>query len=725
MLGDLACHRTCGICAAPPALVTLLCHLCVRVREAKLQGINAAGAALDHADFTGANFAPAEPSKPSETPPTQPLVAADSPTAPGTTAQDVIQGLTNALAAQQLSQQQLPQQPDLTPSNLSGVSARNTKFTGATLTRVRFDNSNLAGAVFETTNISGASMNNAKFGTYSMPARPQAKQQTRGTAGRLTTQLGKAIVEAADSDEDSCDDDEDNEEEGNDEADAKVATQTLLQASLTKSVERLASAAAKAVPQVIAASQKADQAIDKAVEKAKEALDSKTGGEAQRALESALRKAASCTDRTVAATAIGDLMQKELNSLLNEVFGEAGTLSELLTEAKVEVVGAVEEVSGDAGKLAQGGAELGLPHVLKMLRRTVEKHADPVLKKLASTVAEEIGGRFAPSAAAAQRLVEAEQLLDSPADTYREALKNLLDRVEACLDNPEDVVQQWLLQQGGKLLQGSTGGRGGLATLGRRTTIFEKALASKLDTEQAKVASTKSLGDQLNARVRSQLAKRALAGTSRYAATGHKAMFNLVVSTDPLVMTKHEKELTYLLEKLAKLEDADVTSELWQDFYESWVSFLALRSQLEAECAQQIFEAVATDEAVLTGLAGAHLFKDAVMESGPGQVPNELLVQLKQGPGKHIKSFAYAYRHKIDAELTRIGRIRGLQQRAVALTGTAIISVSVGTCNVLGQLYYDVLQSNGTLAGMIAGVAISAVLLACITFAACVRRVRK
>ena len=81
--------------------------------------------------------------------------------------------------------------------------------------------------------------------------------------------------------------------------------------------------------------------------------------------------------------------------------------------------------------------------------------------------------------------------------------------------------------------------------------------------------------------------------------------------------------------------------------------------------------------------------------------------------------------HQVEAELTKIGRIRDLQQRAVALTGTAIISVSVGTCNVLGQLYYDVLKSNRALAGVIAGVAISAVLLVCITFASCVRRVRK
>ena len=122
-------------------------------------------------------------------------------------------------------------------------------------------------------------------------------------------------------------------------------------------------------------------------------------------------------------------------------------------------------------------------------------------------------------------------------------------------------------------------------------------------------------------------------------------MLNLVLSTDPLVLTKDEKELTYMLEKLGKLEDADVTSELWQDYYESWASFLSLRSKLQAECAQQIFDAIATDESVLTGLAAAHLFKDAVIKSG--QVPNELLLQLKQGPAKHIKNHAYAYRRKV------------------------------------------------------------------------------
>ncbi len=95
--------------------------------------------------------------------------------------------------------------------------------------------------------------------------------------------------------------------------------------------------------------------------------------------------------------------------------------------------------------------------------------------------------------------------------------------------------------------------------------------------------------------------------------------------TDPLALTKDEKDLTYVLEELTKLKEADVTSELWQDFYESWASFLSLRSRLEAQCAQQIFDAIATDESVFKGLGAAYLLKDAVIKSG--QVPAELLLQ--------------------------------------------------------------------------------------------------
>ena len=390
--------------------------------------------------------------------------------------------------------------------------------------------------------------------------------------------------------------------------------------------------------------------------------------------------------------------------------------------------------SGDAGTLLQDGAELGLLHVLK-LSEPLRSYADPLLKRLVAGVAEEIGGRSVSAAAAAARLRQpkgrsakcrcrtsrtTEQLLDSPVCVCRNALDTLLDSVSACLDDPLAVTRQWLLQQGGKLLQGSGGG---LTNLGSRATAFQEALKGKLSRNHAEMVGCESLGQRLNMHVRSQTAKRALAGASRYATSGHAAMLKLVLSTDPLALTKDEKELTYLLEELGKLEEADVTSENWQDFYESWASFLSLRSKLEVQCAQQIFDAIATDEAVLTGLAAARLLKDAVITSG--KWPNELLHQLKQGPVKHIKNHAYAYRLKLDAELTKIGRIRELQRRAVALTGTAIVAAFVSIGNVLGRFYYDVLRADSTLAAIIAGVAIGTVLLVSIAVVAFVRRARR
>ena len=74
---------------------------------------------------------------------------------------------------------------------------------------------------------------------------------------------------------------------------------------------------------------------------------------------------------------------------------------------------------------------------------------------------------------------------------------------------------------------------------------------------------------------------------------------------------------------------------------------LKLRPKLEGKCVQCIFDAIATDESLLEGLAASHLLKDAVIKQG--QVPSELLLQLKQGPAKHVKNHAYTYRRKIDA----------------------------------------------------------------------------
>ena len=90
------------------------------------------------------------------------------------------------------------------------------------------------------------------------------------------------------------------------------------------------------------------------------------------------------------------------------------------------------------------------------------------------------------------------------------------------------------------------------------------------------------------------------------------------------------------------------------------------------------------------------------------------------------KYVAFTHDHyQVDAELTKIGRIRELQRRAVALTGTAIVAAFVSIGNVLGRFYYDVLRADSTLAAIIAGVAIGTVLLVTLVSIAVVAFVRR
>ena len=88
---------------------------------------------------------------------------------------------------------------------------------------------------------------------------------------------------------------------------------------------------------------------------------------------------------------------------------------------------------------------------------------------------------------------------------------------------------------------------------------------------------------------------------------------------------------------------------------------------------------------------------------------------------------AEVYTVEIDEALAEAARskIRDLQQRAVALTGTAIVAAFVSIGNVLGRFYYDVLRADSTLAAIIAGVAIGTVLLVSIAVVAFVRRARR
>ena len=86
----------------------------------------------------------------------------------------------------------------------------------------------------------------------------------------------------------------------------------------------------------------------------------------------------------------------------------------------------------------------------------------------------------------------------------------------------------------------------------------------------------------------------------------------------------------------------------------------------------------------------------------------------------------YAYRKKIDAELSKIGRVRDLQKQAVALLGTFIVAALVSIGNLLARVYYDVIQAgNMVLVIGVPSAIVGTLLLAITVVIVCIRYVRK
>eukprot|EP00966_Prymnesium_polylepis_P174473 4036881-Prymnesium_polylepis.1 len=105
-----------------------------------------------------------------------------------------------------------------------------------------------------------------------------------------------------------------------------------------------------------------------------------------------------------------------------------------------------------------------------------------------------------------------------------------------------------------------------------------------------------------------------------------------------------------------------------------------------------------------------------------------MLTRLNKGPGAHIRGNAYRYRKMLDRELACVRRVKDIQLRAVGLVGTAIVATAIGASNVLGRLYYDVIKSDGRLAGWIACGVLGGLLLCvmgCLTYYVCRGRRRR
>ena len=163
------------------------------------------------------------------------------------------------------------------------------------------------------------------------------------------------------------------------------------------------------------------------------------------------------------------------------------------------------------------------------------------------------------------------------------------------------------------------------------------------------------------------------------------SMVHRVIGRKRSVLTQHENELEYLNERLGKLLDEAVTDQNWFDLTATWVMLLSLRSKITSECGHAILDAMIQDEDLLAGIGRVHQFSEATLDADGTK---EMLMALRKGPALHLKNHAYEYRRTLDAELARIKRLKELQVRAVALSGSAVVAGLIGAANLLARVIY-------------------------------------
>ena len=174
-------------------------------------------------------------------------------------------------------------------------------------------------------------------------------------------------------------------------------------------------------------------------------------------------------------------------------------------------------------------------------------------------------------------------------------------------------------------------------------------------------------------------------------------------------LVKDESELSYLLEKLTKLEDIALTEQTWKDVSESWKALLALRSQLHVECGQQVLECMCADVEVLKAVGAADQFRKTL-----GDVPNDIVTLLSEGLSAHIRGHAYKYRKKLNAELARVRRVKEIQLGVITSTSTSAAAALLAAGNVIGRMYNQLLEEDGTMAAIVAGAVVGGLLLCCL-----------
>ena len=190
-----------------------------------------------------------------------------------------------------------------------------------------------------------------------------------------------------------------------------------------------------------------------------------------------------------------------------------------------------------------------------------------------------------------------------------------------------------------------------------------------------------SLGNKMNryfpkGKIKSNMIKSMLSAATKYRVEvgGDETTINTMIRAVRLSwggLKTTEAELAYLLDKLVKIEEMDVTVEKWRDAAQTWMSLINLMHQLKAERSIAVINCIASDEKVLDALSAAK----ALLHSIGGS--NTIVSILSNEPGRHIRDNGYRYQRTIRKEIFQIQKIREFQNIYITFLGTSIGLASV------------------------------------------------
>jgi len=214
--------------------------------------------------------------------------------------------------------------------------------------------------------------------------------------------------------------------------------------------------------------------------------------------------------------------------------------------------------------------------------------------------------------------------------------------------------------------------------------------------EEILIEKCKSLGNKMNSyfskgarTFKRNMIKPTLNAATQYSVKvggGQEATIHTMISAVRLSRVElktTEAELVYLLDKLVRIEEMDVTAEKWRDAAQTWMSLINLRAQLKAERSIAVIDCIASDERVLEALSAAK----ALLHSIGGS--NTIVSKISNEPGRHIRDNGYRYQRTIRQEIAQIQKIREFQVLLISFIGTAIASAFIALFNYLFRFAGD------------------------------------